>query len=376
MDVVFLFMSQSSAVAGSTPDNWEPKEPCADFYHEDFQHEGYFKLMGDLLDRGVIDKLSVFYESNRGPGLAEWIDHPNAFCAVIPEIRFAEPYIKEGTVVFVRGGFKHWHDWLMKYKNKNWLILYAANTGRGKWNWWDIILDDIGMLTYLDKYGRLYLPFIKPIDDRFFCPTPDNAEWDIMMGSSHIHDKKGQWRVLKVLEAYERRYQKRPTAILPGAPRRGEKTIQMLNTISKDRWDIPMPGHVSREELKLLYNRSRIALFLGAHGQNDRGPLEALACGTPVIIGSPEYHTLWLKRLPGVFALANKDKYDTLACILSFLNSQDYRANKSRTSLSFRNLLGYDRCYEWMREIFSFCSAYDPDERSKKDLRNIFRSFK
>lgn len=355
MNVVFLFMAQGNAVPGSTPDDWEPREPCHPMYHEDFAHEGYFKLMGDLLRNGVIPELQIFYESNHGPGLAKWVDHPKAHCAVIPEIRFAEPYIREDTVVFVRGGFKHWHDWLMKYKSKNWLMLYAANTGRGRWNWWDIILDDLGMTCNKDRFGRLYLPFIKPIDDEFFCPTVDDYRWDIMMGSSHIHDKKGQWRVLEVMKAYEKRYNKRPNAVLPGAPRRGLKTNELLQSIHSKEWDIPMPGHVSRAELKLIYNQSRIALFLGSHGQNDRGPLEALACGTPVMIGSPGYHTSWIRKLPSVFTLAKLENHKTTAAILGFLNGIDQRANKVQTALDFRMKLGYKRATDgWIPSSLFF----------------------
>lgn len=374
MDVVFLFMSQGNAPAGSTPDNWQPNSPCADFYHEDFAHEGYFKLMGDLLSMKWIDKLSIFFESNRGPGFANWVDHPRAYCAVVPEIRFVEPYIKENTVVFVRGGFKHWHDWLLKYKGKNWLILYAANTGRGRWNWWDVILDDLGMTSFLDSFGRLYLPFIKPIDDVFFSPTVEKAKWDVMIGSSHIHDKKGQWRGLKVLQAYEKKYQKRLSAVMPGSTRRGTKTIEMLEVIKREGWEIYMPGHVSREKLKSIYNRSRMGLYLGAHGQNDRGPLEALSCGTPILLGSPEYHTTWLRKIPSVFTLVDKDNYQTIASVLSFLDSKDQGSNKTQTSMSFHRTLGYQNSLDLMSRIFSFCGSSPPTIQAKLQLRQQIRS--
>jgi glycosyltransferase involved in cell wall biosynthesis len=376
MDVVFLFMSQSSAQKGSTPDDWEPTEPCAPYYHNDFEHEGYFKLMGDLLTHGVIQKLSIFYESNKGPGLANWVDHPRAHCAVIPEIRFAEKYIQDDTIIFVRGGFKHWHDFLIKYKGRNWLMLYAANTGRQKWHFWDVVLDDITMISRMDEQSRVCLPFIKPIDDAFFTPTVDEAKYDVMLGSSHIHDKKGQWRSVKVLQAYKDKYLKMPTAVLPGAPRRGFRTTAMFDTIASNnelRENIYIPGHVKRQQLKKLYNQSRIALFLGQHGQNDRGPLECLASGTPIILGSPEYHTNWIRKLPSVFPLTDLEHHRSTAAILSFLNGVDKRANKTQTSIGFRELLGYQKSYSWMRELFSFMYAYEPNTKSKRCLTKMFK---
>lgn len=373
MRVVFLFMSLSSAIPGSTPDDWKPTYPCHDRYHTDFEHEGYFKLFGDMVKRGLIKDLHVFYESNKGPGYAKWIDHPHAKCAVIPEIRFAEKYIQEDTIIFVRGGFKHWHDWLLKYKGKNWLVLYAANTGRGRWPWWDIVLDDIGMNLCVDKAERLLMPFIKPIDDTFFTPTQDNAVYDIMMGSSHIHDKKGQWRVFEVLKEYELLYGKRPNAILPGAPRRGVYTRPMIDSILSKEWDIPMPGHVSRTELKGIYNKSRIAMFLGAHGQNDRGPLEALACGTPVMLGSPKYHSCALRKMPGVLCLDKIHQYKTIAKILSFLDSRDKQSNKTLVALEFRRRLGYQNCLDRMMYMFVFIYGTAPSIENKKALCECFR---
>lgn len=379
MRVVFLFMAQGNATPGTS--TWKPDHPCDEKYHRDFAHEGYFKLMGDLLEKGVINELCIFYESNRGHGVAKWVDHPNAFCAVVPEIRFVEKYLTEDCVIFVRGGFKHWHDWLLKRKYKNWLMLYSANTGRQRWNWWDIILDDMTMRSRLDGHDRLWIPFIKPIDDDFFTPlgfTPENTppQIDIMMGASHVHDKKGQWRVLKVLQAYEKKYGRRPTAVLPGAPRRGVMTNWLLEEI-QNSWNIPMVGHLNRSSLRILYNSCRIALFLGAHGQNDRGPLEALSCGTPVMLGSPSYHSSELRRIPSVFTLNDVNNFKSTAQILSFLDQKDTGSNKTFTALEFRKKLGYKKSFSWMSYLFSFLEIQrTPTKIAKEALLNTFKELK
>lgn len=371
MKAVFLFMAQGNAPTGSTPDNWQPTQPCADYYHTSFAHEGYFKLVQHLLVQGVLNELYVFYESNRAPGLANWVDHPRAHCAVIPEIRFAEKYIDDDTVLFVRGGFKHWLDWLMQYKGRNWIILYAANTGRQRWPNWDIVLDDIDMQCALDQYNRLRIPFVKPIDDTFYCPTPDKAKYDIMIGASHVHDKKGQWRVLEIIKEYQKIYNRRVRAVLPGAPRRGVRTLKMLHQLPQ--YDIDVVGHVDKNRLKQLYNQSRIAMFMGAHGQNDRGPLEALACGTPIMLGSPDYHSIALRRLKGVFCVNHVEHYQTIARVLAFLDSKDQNANKTQVAMQFRKKLGFDVSMEQMSYVFGFIRDVPPDRRNKEALRDCFR---
>ena len=288
MDVVFLFMSQSSASPGEIPDDWTAKNPCASQYNH-HNSEGYFKQLGELKKQGAIKDLKVFYESNKGPGYANWIKDVD--CQVIPEIRLVDKYIKKDTIIFVRGGFKHWHDWLLKYKGQNWLMLYAANTGRQRWEWWDVVLNDLKIVNYVDKTERYWHHFIKPIDEDTFYPDYKAPPfYDLCIGASHIHDRKGQWRTVKVLEEYYKLYGTKLNCIMPGSFRRSAKTLEMIKYLEKQNHKIYLPGMLLRNDLRTVFNTTKYFIHLGAHGQNDRGPLEALACGTPVILGSPEYH--------------------------------------------------------------------------------------
>lgn len=301
--LLFLFMSQGAASPGATKRVY-PTERCGVKYMDAFAGEGYFKMLDTLLKNQVIDDLKIFYESNVQPGIASWVKGPSTYCEVIPEIRFVEEYIEEDTIIFVRGGFKHWHDLLLKYKGKNWLLLYAANTGREKWAWWDIVFDDILCRNEIDRHGRYWFPFIKPINEEMFFPEPEDAssrrfngiyKYDFCIGASHVHDRKGQWRVVDGIIEYNKVYGGL-FAVMPGAPRRGLKTIRMINEKLKRAKYVDMRGHVHRTELRKIFNDSKYFLHFGAHGQNDRGPLEALACGTPSVIASPKYHAPFLSQ--------------------------------------------------------------------------------
>lgn len=288
MRVIYLYTSHGAAVKNSISDNWKPPVKCGQQYDK-VHGDGTFKLLEKLHKNKVITDLRIFYESNRAPGKANWV--PGVYCCVIPEIRFIKPFIKEDTIFFVRGGFKTWHDLLVPYKNKNWLMLYAANTGRERWTWWDIIFEDRNKLNIIDRYNRYWNFYIKPTDETIFHPLKREIKYDLCIGASHIHDKKGQWRVIEALIRYKALFGKNLRCALPGAARRGVKSNSILSKIKKYGLDVDVLGEVSKEKLCELFNESGYFVHLGTHGQNDRGPIEALACGTPLIIGSPRYHS-------------------------------------------------------------------------------------
>jgi hypothetical protein len=374
MKMLFLFMSRGSAPPNSTPDDWNPTHPCSKSYIDDFHREGYFVLLQRLVDDGTIDDLKIVFESGVQPGTADWVKGKNVYCMVAPEIRFVEKYIEDDTVIWVRGGFKHWHDWLLKYKGKNWLVLYAANTGRQRWKWWDVVLDDTDEDHSLDKHGRYTYPFIKPIDDDFYAPQDLLPRYDVMIGSSHVHDKKGQWRGVKVIEAYQRMFNDTLTAVVPGAFRRSAKTTEMLRRVNLDRdLFVDFPGHLNKKDLLKIYNRSRIALFLGSHGQNDRGPLEAAACGNRIILGSPKYHSPRLRDPVISIVPKGVDNYEEIARILRgelLLVKRREMAVAKRNLIAerFRRILGFDVSVGLMKSLLQDLNRLPPTVESKREM--------
>jgi len=369
MKVVFLFMSQGCASPGSTERTY-PKHQCGTKYMDDFAGEGYFKLLDALVKNETITDLKIFFESNVQPGLASWVTGENVYCEVIPEIRFVEEYIDKDTIIFARGGFKHWHDFLLKYKGKNWLMLYAANTGRQRWTFWDIILDDLRDFHSIDKYGRYYFPFVKPINEDMFYPKNDTPiEWDFCIGASHIHDRKGQWRALEAIIEYNRKYGE-IRAVMPGAPRRSIKTHEMLLRLDEMRW-VETPGHVHRTQLREILNGSKYFIHLGAHGQNDRGPLEALACGTSTIIASPGYHAPFLTDC--CFTGCNLDDKESIANSMHFLRNAWTPQDKIKTYNFYKKKSGFEGVViPKMTSLFSLLSMAHPCLQAKKEIRQIF----
>lgn len=379
MNIVFLFMSQSSATPNSTLDNWKADSPCAPYYNDHFKGEGYFKLLGELKKQNIINELSVFYESNKGPGKADWIK--NADCQVIPELRLMEKYIKEDTIIFVRGGFKHWHDPLLKYKNRNWIILYAANTGRQRWEFWDVVLQDLQIVNYVDKSGRYWHHFIKPIDEEMFYPDYKAPPfYDLCIGASHIHDKKGQWRTIKVLQEYAKLYEKPLKCIMPGSFRRSLKTLEMIkfletkgNLKTKNDFDVYLTGMLARHDLRTVFNTSKYFIHLGAHGQNDRGLLEALACGTPIILGSPQYHAeLMHKNNKIVFIPKDMNDFKGTAKFIHCLLKRWKPCFRKEVHKKYKEKLSFEKSCDRMKSLFIMMDLLKPTLSSKQKIKKAF----
>jgi glycosyltransferase involved in cell wall biosynthesis len=168
--------------------------------------------------------------------------------------------------------------------------LYGANTGREKWLFWDIIFSDIARKSWIDARGRLWVDFHKPIHPVIFRPIECNPEYDICIGASHIHDKKGQWKTIQAIVEYEKMYGTKLKCVMPGRLMRGVNTRQIPKVIAEHSLDVKVTGMVGRKTVNELYNKSKLFVYLGGGGQNDRGPLEALRCGTPIIICNPARH--------------------------------------------------------------------------------------
>lgn len=373
MKVVFLFMSHSSAAPNSYKD-WEPNNPCGKIYHDRFTGEIYFEMLSKMVENGVIDDLKIIFESNILPGKAKWLEGKNIHCEVMPEIRFAEKYIEKDTIIFVRGGFKHWLNWLKeKYKGKNWLVLYSANTGRQKWPFWDIILDDIDMNNNVDNHERYYFPFIKPANEKQFYPEKSEVIYDLCIGASHIHDKKGQWRVAKIAKVYNQLFGKNLKMVLPGSPRRSLETEKMY----KDQYFIKncdIKGYVTKKELNTIFNQSKYFIHLGTHGQNDRGVIEAFSSGTPLIIGSPSYHSCLLRNIASI--PKNIYDYEKIAKGIEKLLSSWHPCLKTYFYYWYKELIGFEKAVNRLSSLFIEIDKKEVNLTNKENLVYFFEQLK
>lgn len=277
-----------------------------------FATEGLFGLFLAMVRAKAVDQIHVLIDSNAVPGLVEYCPGFTAEAG-----RVSENILKPGDVVFVRGGFKAWLPFIAAArKNGHWMLFYGANTGRERWPFWHVIFDDTsGKGNRLDLLGRLWLDYRKPVNESIFRCYPDAEPiYDLCIGASHIHDKKGQWRGVRVAKAYRDMYDRDLRCVLPGAIRRGVETNKAIKEMMDLALNIDLPGMLSRHSLATVLSQSRLFCHLGSGGQGDRGPMEAMRCGCPLIIGFSQYHAPWVWQNDKMcFVPENPDDYQAIA---------------------------------------------------------------
>jgi len=286
MRLVFLYVMN-----GSAPKlEWNPAISSTNFYGKRICEEGYYWMLKRMVETGIVDEVMVIIESTRGTGFLRYDHEGKIYGYVMPDLADLKKYLRPDDVIFVRGGFRGWYVHLLEYQELgHWTLLYAANTGREKWTFWDVVLNDLTGNNKFDSRDRFQLNFIKSTNPNLFFSKKLDKEFDLCIGASHIHDKKGQWLTVQALVEYKKIYGKNLKCIMPGSIKARGKSHEMIKSIPS--LDISMPGMVSRSQLNKIYNKSKFFVHLGGGGQGDRGPLEAMRCGTPIIVGNITRHS-------------------------------------------------------------------------------------
>jgi hypothetical protein len=312
MRLVFLYVADGAAPVGSRV-LWDSNKRCHNYFATRFQEEGYFHLLQCMVEAGIVDDVLVVVESNRGPGRMDY--GPRITGLVMPEINDLKAWLRWDDVIWCRGGFRSWHDFLSEQAAAGrWLLIYAANTGRGKWPFWDVVFDDLAGRNFVDGADRVHLDFRKPTRPDVFHPMGIPRVYDLCMGASRIHDRKGQWRAVEVAAAYKGLYGQNLKCVLPGPWAKGVKTNQIGDRINACGLDVTVTDSLDRPDLARVLNQSRLFVHLGSHGQGDRGVMEALRCGCLLIIGFPQYHAPWICQNRDVtWVPDDPEDYDAIA---------------------------------------------------------------
>jgi hypothetical protein len=263
----------------------------------DFWTEGYCSMLKRMLELGIVDDVVVIIESTRSIGKLSLGD--NFEIHVVPDLGACwRDFCNGHTVFFVRSGYRSWFIPLsMMHEEGYHIVFYRAASNRGPWLVWDTVLDDLtDGPPCVDREGRMYLPFHKPMNEDLFFWEGDHRQYDVCVGASHIHDKKGQWKAIDAALVYQQKYGENLRLVMPGRVTGGRKTREMIQKICDQQLPITFPGMVPRDVLRSIYSQSVCMTHWGGAGQNDRGPLEALCCGTPVMIQNLRYHPPWMRE--------------------------------------------------------------------------------
>jgi hypothetical protein len=199
--LVYFYVSNGSTIPGTI--KWSPEQKTHDPFAHHFTQEGFCYLFQKLIDKKIIKDVLVVIESSRHSG-SKYLSSNMSILAV-PHIDELKPYLREDDIILARGGWRSWFPFLQEWHDLGrWLLFYRAASNRGAWKFWDIVLNDLQTGFAQDKVGRFYYPINKPVDPNLFYPMDEPKIYDLCIGASHIHEKKGQWKIVAVLDSYKK----------------------------------------------------------------------------------------------------------------------------------------------------------------------------
>lgn len=350
-----------------------PGEVSHNKFALNFLSDGVCSLLDTMTRAGLVDHVYAFIDSRFSCGEINLT--PDFTLKVLPDINEVEDYITPGDVLWVRGGFRPWIPLIKKIskRRENWILFYRANTDRGRWPWWDIVLDDLRGRPLL-KRGRLFYPYIKPVNERLFrAIIPSKKVYDVMIGASHIHKHKGQFRAVEALMRYERKHGERLKAILPGGWLRCGHNMRIHELRDRELVHVDLAGHKDRGCLAKLMNQCEIFVHAGAGGQNDRGVLEALRCGVPIVIKDKRRYAPFIGNNSNYVTVCNSVYVDAWveAIQAARMKIRSTNANYYRRDLAMwydKNNGLFEAALPRMEKLFRFLV-----KNNKKPDRNLLR---
>ena len=281
-----------------------------------FPAEGYYWLLKRMVDTNIVDEVLVVIDGGRD----QTFEYERGISGVvIPQLAGLPELLRADDVIWVRGGYKPWHNVLKPLAEQGyWLLNYPAGTGRERWLFWHVVFDDLRIAdmsqVHIDRRDRFWFPFLKPTRPDVHFPKKVERVYDVCIGASHVYDKKCQWKMVKAAIEYKKLFKVNLKCILPGAHRHGTHSDFIMTDIAQNSLDINVCGMVPRDEVCNVLNQSKLFVHLGGNGQNDRGPLEAMACGTPVMIETPHRHAPFISaNLDVNFVIKYGDDMEFLA---------------------------------------------------------------
>jgi hypothetical protein len=284
------------------------------FRLEQLQTDGHYALMQNLVARGLVDSVKIVMENYAQNEQVNVLKADPKF-RVESHKNISTVMTAPGDVIWVRGGWKPWIPWIEERQTTNWFMYYGANAGHNSWPWWDVILNDLQEGYSPSKYGRLVWHYRKPVSPEFMNLNIA-PKYDVIVGASHIYDRKGQYRILPIAKKFKKITGRDLRVVMPGCwYSREKKTEAMKAEMREGKWpNIHMPGWLPRAKMVEVYNSAPVFYAATCGGQGDRCVMESGTCGCRQIIGTSKPHAPYTYRRPDfAFVPSHEDAFDEIA---------------------------------------------------------------
>ena len=341
MRLIHLYRSKRES---SKPKKWDiHATPDVRVSKLGFPSHGFFWLWQQLLAEGIVDDVAILYNTAKecSSGTVRYAD--NLRLHVIPYIGDLEQFYRPGDVVLARGWGEQWIVHLVPIMKDKPLYWYSAGAPPKKNSimrtWCDVldgVLVDCPRAIRSAHFDDLpHIEFLKPINPDYFTMVDVAKKYDICIGASQLVKKKGQLGGVEAVVAYKKLYGKKLRCIVPGKYW-DDGVKRSISRHTKDQ-DLPIeiPGDIPSGNMNMVYNASKMFLYLGDSGCNDRSVLEAMACGCPVMMrkeSAAKHASFVAARESGTFLTENAQDAEALARDIHALLEQCEEVKRKRLS--------------------------------------------
>jgi glycosyltransferase involved in cell wall biosynthesis len=177
-----------------------------------------------------------------------------------------------------------------------------------------------------------------------------SVEDNFLLFVGTIQPRKNLLRLIQAFEVVLRTTQLRPQLVLVG--RTGWKTNELMSYLPKSEAlnRIRILGYLSDEDLRALYSSCRAFIYPSIYEGFGLPPLEAMACGAPVIAsGVPS-----VMGSKGTVAriVSSEDIESLAAAIVELLTDDDARAELSESGFRHASSFSWERTAAVTREVY------------------------
>lgn len=264
---------------------------------------------------------------------------------------------KNSVVTLHDLGFKHYpelysstdlnyHNWAMGHSVKNVKHIIAISEFTKKDIMKYFTIDPTKISVIYEGYDQ---DVFKPLKNR------NNSEKPYILFIGRLEEKKNIVGMIKSYEILRKENKIRHQFILAGSPGFGYEKIQsQISSLDDEiKKDILLPGYVSQEKYVQLLKSADILFFCSFFEGFGLPPLEAMACGVPVVASNRTS----IPEICGKAALlVDPEKPFEMAVALSkIINDTGLRKALISKGIARATLFSWEKCAKETLEVFEKC---------------------